>query len=136
MARMVGPAGKVLCVDIEPRAITRLLRRAREAGVAERIEARVCEPRDLGLADREGTVDLVTVIHTLHEFDDLPGFLAQVAALLKPTGRMLVVEPPGHVKPEHFGAEIQFCRLAGFREMDLPALGRKRQACLLSPPPR
>ena len=107
---------------------------ARKAGLAERIEARVCETHDLGLGAYEGEVDLVTVIHTLHEFEDLPGFLAQVATLLKPTGRMLVVEPRGHVKPEHFAAELHCCRLAGFRELDPPALGRGRLGALLAPP--
>ena len=91
LARWVGPEGRVLSVDVEPRAVARLQRRARWEGLAERIEARTCSPRDLGLGAYHGKVDLVTVIHTLHEFEDLPGFLAQVAALLRPAGRMLVV---------------------------------------------
>jgi len=134
LARLVGPAGRVLSVDIEPRAVTRLQRRARKAGLAERIEARSCQPRDLGLDAYAGQVDLVTVIHTLHEFEDLPGFLAQVARLLKPTGRMLVVEPPGHVKPEQFAVELELCRSAGFRELEAPALGGGRMAALFAPP--
>jgi hypothetical protein len=75
----------------------------------------------------------VTVIHTLHEFEDLPGFLAQVAKVLEPEERMLVVEPSGHVKPKHFAAVLECCRLAGFRELDPPALGRKRVVALLEP---
>jgi len=134
LARMVGPAGRVISVDIEPRAIARLQRRARKAGLAERIDARVCQPRDLGLGAFQGKVDRVTVIHTLHELEDLPGFLAQVAALLKPTGRMLVVEPRGHVEPAQFAAELVCCTRAGFRELERPALGRKRLAALLAPP--
>ncbi|MCP4198891.1 MAG: class I SAM-dependent methyltransferase [Proteobacteria bacterium] len=134
MARMVGPTGKVLSVDVEARAIVRLQRRGSKAGLAERIDARACAPRDLGLSDFAGQVDLVTVIHTLHEFEDLPGFLAQVANLLKPGGKMLVVEPRGHVKPEQFAAEMACCRQAGFRELDSPDLGRGRIAALLAPP--
>ncbi len=134
LARLVGPKGRVIGVDIEPRAVARLQKRARKAGLAERIEARACKTNDMGLAAYDGQIDLVTVIHTLHEFEDLPGFLAQIAALLKPTGRMLVVEPGGHVKPEHFAAELQCCRLAGFREIERPVLGGKRLAALLAPP--
>jgi ubiquinone/menaquinone biosynthesis C-methylase UbiE len=132
LARMVGPTGRVLSIDIEPRAVARLQRRAQRAGLAERIEGRVCKTRDLGLAAFKGEVDFVTVIHTLHEFVDLPGFLAQVATLLKPTGRMLVVEPLGHVKSEHFVAELRCCSLAGFREVERPVVGRKRLAVLLA----
>jgi cyclopropane fatty-acyl-phospholipid synthase-like methyltransferase len=133
-ARMVGPLGRVLSVDVEPRAVARLQRRARKAGLGERIEIRTCLPRDLGLASCAGQVDLVLVIHTLHELEDLPGFLVQVAALLKRDGRVLVVEPPGHVEPRHFAAELECFRRAGFRELDPPAIGRSRQAALLAAP--
>jgi SAM-dependent methyltransferase len=136
LARLVGPEGRVISVDVEPRAVARLQRRARKAGLAERIEARACEPRDLGLTEFQGQVDLVTVIHTLHEFEDLPGFLAQVAALLKPDGRLLVVEPGGHVTPEKFAAELATCRQAGFFELDRPDVGGKRRAALLARTPR
>jgi len=133
-ARLVGPDGRVVCVDVEPRAIERLGRRARKAGLADRIDARTCASRDLGLSDLDGQVDLVTVIHTLHEFIDLPGFLGQIASLLKPTGRLLVVEPRGHVRPEAFDAELRCCRDAGFTELDPPDVGSKRMAALLAPP--
>ncbi len=133
LARMVGPSGRVISVDIEPRAIERLKRRARKAGLADRIEARPCQSQDLGLAEFAGQVDLVTVIHTLHEFEDLPGFLAQVDTVLKLEGKMLVVEPPGHVKPEAFAAEMKVCKLAGFRELEPPVVSRKHQVALLVP---
>ncbi len=134
IARMVGSEGRVISVDVEPRAVTKLQHRARKAGLADRIEAKACEPRDLGLAVYNGKVDLVTVIHTLHEFEDLPGFLSQVSALLKPTGRLLVVEPRGHVSSESFAAELKCCRRAGFRELDPPDLGQKRLSALLATP--
>ena len=106
MARMVGPQGKVVSVDIEAHAVERLIRRAEKAGLADRIEASTCQSADLGLSRYEGKVDLVTVIHTLHEFEDLPRFLSQVGALLEPEGRMLVVEPRGHVKQAEYEAEL------------------------------
>jgi len=133
LARIVGPEGRVIAVDIEPRAVARLQRRARQAGLAERIFAQTCASEDLGLAAYSGQVDVATVIHTLHEFTNIPGFLSQVAALLKPTGRLLVVEPLGHVKPAHFEAELNCCRNAGFRELYRPSLGRKNMASLLAP---
>jgi SAM-dependent methyltransferase len=134
LARLVGEKGKVISVDLEPRAVERLEERARKAGLAGRMELRSCEPRDLGLADFEGLVDLIAVIHTLHEFEDLPGFLAQAAALLKPSGRLLVVEPKGHVRPASFQAELECCKLAGFGVLETPEMGKRRMAALLAPP--
>jgi ubiquinone/menaquinone biosynthesis C-methylase UbiE len=136
LARLVGPAGRVLCVDVEPRAVARLERRARRAGLGDRIVARACTPKELGLAEYFSQVDLVTVIHTLHEFEDLPRFLAQAASLLKPDGRLLVVEPRGHVQPEQFEAELACCLRAGFTELERPEMGSRRLAALLAPPAR
>jgi len=134
LARLVGEKGKVICVDLEPRAVKRLKKRARKAGLAGRMEIRSCGPRDLGLADFEGLVDLIVVIHTLHELEDLPGFLAQAAALLNPSGRLLVVEPKGHVKLTSFQAELACCKLAGFDVLETPEMGKGRMAALLAPP--
>jgi len=132
IARMVGPRGKVVGVDIEPRAVERLRRKAAKRGLADRIDARPCEPRNLGLEDYRGRIDLAVVMNTLHEFEDLPGFLEQAAALLVPGGRMLVVEPRGHVTPANFAAELELCRRAGFRELDPPTYAAKRPAALLA----
>jgi 2-polyprenyl-3-methyl-5-hydroxy-6-metoxy-1,4-benzoquinol methylase len=132
LARMVGPKGRVVSVDVEPRAVERLRRRAASKGLAERIDARACEPRDLELAEYRGRIDLVTVMNTLHELEDLPGFLAQVVALLKPDGRMLVVEPKSHVTPANFAAQLECCRRAGFRELAPPEYSHKRPAALLT----
>ncbi len=133
LARLVGPEGRVVSVDIEPRAVAKLEHRARRAGIANRIDARACTTRDLGLADYEGRVDRVFVIHTLHELADLPGFLGQVTRLLKPGGRLIVVEPRGHVQPEQFSAEIEVCRSNGFRDVEPPAVGKRRMTAVLAP---
>ena len=48
LARMVGPAGQVLAVDLQPQMLRTLERRARRAGVADRIrtrQAESCAPR-------------------------------------------------------------------------------------------
>lgn len=132
LAQMVGSSGQVVSVDVQPQAIDRLKRRAQKAKLTDRIDARVCDSHHLKLEDYEGRVDLLTVIHTLHEFEDLPVFLEQAKLLLKPTGRMLIVEPPGHVKPEQFEAELQSCLAAGFDRLDLPRKNSRRMTALFT----
>jgi 2-polyprenyl-3-methyl-5-hydroxy-6-metoxy-1,4-benzoquinol methylase len=130
MARMVGPEGKVVSVDIEPRAIEKLKRKAAIKGLVERLDARSCGPRDLGLTDYRGRIDLAVVMHMLHELEDIPEFLGQVTALLKPGGKMLIAEPKGHVSPKSFAAELSLCRQAGFTEIDQLSRIRGRWAAL------
>ena len=44
MARMTGPAGRIIAVDIQERMWEGLRRRVRKGGVQERIEARLAQP--------------------------------------------------------------------------------------------
>lgn len=134
LARLVGKKGKVISVDLEPRAAERLKKRAGKAGLAERMDIRACESRDLGIADYEDRIDLIAVVHTLHEFEDLPGFLAQAAALLRSSGHLLVVEPKGHVSLAEFQAEMECCKLAGFEVLETPDISRRSMTALLAPP--
>ena len=52
LARLVGAGGRVIAVDVQPKMLDRLKRRAGTAGVSERVHARVCSSDSLGLADR------------------------------------------------------------------------------------
>jgi ubiquinone/menaquinone biosynthesis C-methylase UbiE len=130
LARMVGPHGRVICVDIQQAMITRLLKRARKAGLDDRIEAHVCTDDDLGLKQWGGKIDLVTAIHVIHEVPNAPVFFSQAYAVLKPAGRLLVLEPRGHVKAEAFQVTLARALQAGFTELEPPRLRGERTALL------
>jgi ubiquinone/menaquinone biosynthesis C-methylase UbiE len=133
LARMVGPNGRVVCADIQEKMIARLLRRARKAGLADRIETSVCTANDLNLDHWLGSVDLATAIHMLHEVPDPQAFLTQVHDLLKPGGRLLILEPKGHVTAEAFETTLALARRSGYTELD-PLQVRKDRAALLQKP--
>ncbi len=129
LAELVGPTGRVLCVDIEPRAIEKLERRARRRGLDDRIEAAACTPDDLGLDAWRGKVDLVVLLHVLHEVPDQMGLLEQARTLLGPGGRLLLSEPPGsHVHESEYEHELARCRAAGFNQLELSGTSRNRCA--------
>lgn len=130
LARMTGEKGRVLCVDVEPRMVKGLVRRARRARLLGRIEPILCRERDLCLSGREGTVDLAVAIHSLHEMPDIEGSLRQVSKALRPGGRLLVIEPRGHVSGATWGYELEVARRRGLfvaQRLDL----RRRYAALL-----
>jgi len=114
LARMTGEKGRVVCVDVEPRMVKGLVRRATKAGLMERIEPIVCDEDDLGLSGRAGTVDLAVAIHTLHELPDIERGLRQIAGASRPGGRLLVIEPSGHVSRETWDFELEAARHVGF----------------------
>lgn len=113
LARMVGSAGHVLCVHIQPRMLSALSRRARRVGLSSRIETRQCDAATLGLVDRASAFDLAVLIHVLHELPDAAAALSEIRAALNPEGRVLLIEPPGHVSADAFEAQLQAAHSAG-----------------------
>ena len=129
-ARLIGPKGRLVCVDVQPRMIEALRRRAENAGLSERIDARVCEKSSLGVDDLKGRVDLALVLFTAHEISDRPRFFSQVRATLAPQGRLFLAEPKLHVK-QHLFDEIEGAALgAGFSLIEHPRMFRSRASLM------
>jgi ubiquinone/menaquinone biosynthesis C-methylase UbiE len=114
LGRMVGPDGRVVAVDLQERMLRRIDEKARRAGLSDRIETRVCGRGSLGLDDLEGKVDLVVAIHVVHEVPDKKGLFEQFARVLGPEGRVVLVEPKGHVEEEEFEKTIGIALGCGF----------------------
>lgn len=133
LARMVGPEGTVICVDLQEKMIAGLRRRAQRAGVADRIVASVCSPDDLGLGPFQGTADLALAIHMVHEVPDQARLLAQLHAVLRPGGSLLIREPRGHVTPDAFEHSMALAASVGFARTNRAVGGRGPGALLQRP---
>jgi len=114
LARMVGPGGRVVAVDVQERMLKVLRRRAQRAGLADRLDIRRAEPDRLGIEDLAGRVDLVLAIFVVHEMPDAGAFFTQVYHALRPAGRLLFAEPKRHVSNETYGQEMEAAARAGF----------------------
>lgn len=99
LARLLGPAGRVLAVDLQSRMLTVLMRRAEAAGVAERIEPRQCTRESLKVDER---VDAALVFWMAHEVEDRERLFGEIAECLAPGGPLFLAEPKGHVGPAAF----------------------------------
>jgi SAM-dependent methyltransferase len=130
MARRVGPSGRVIAVDIQPKMISSLKRRAARAALLERIDARVTEPNSMKLDGLGGTVDFTLAYAVVHELADIVSFFAEVAQALKPGACALLAEPRGHVNAEHFEEELKVAARAGLHPVSRPAIRRSHAALL------
>jgi SAM-dependent methyltransferase len=52
LARIAGPGGKVIAVDLQQRMLDALVRRAEKAAVADRIDPHRCQKESLGVEGR------------------------------------------------------------------------------------
>jgi SAM-dependent methyltransferase len=130
LARLVGPKGRVVAVDIQPKMIRKLKRRVAKAGLEPRVEARLVAADSMGISDLRGAVDFVLAFAVVHEMPSAGPFFAEASAASKPGARLLLVEPAGHVKDEEFEAELRDAAKAGFRVLERPHIRRSQTALL------
>ncbi len=121
LARLVGPGGKVVAVDVQPRMLEALRRRAARAGLASRIEVRLARADSLGVEDLAGRVDFVLAFAVVHELPDAARFFEEARRALRTGGQLLLAEPSLHVRAAEFAATL---RAAG--RSDLEAIGAPR----------
>jgi len=129
-ARLVGDQGRVISIDVQPRMIAGLTRRAKKAGLDERIDARVCPSGGSVLETEEGRVDLVLAVHVVHELPDAARAIDQLTAALRPGGKLFLAEPKGHVSEGAFEETLNLASAAGLRVTRRVALRRSRAAVL------
>jgi ubiquinone/menaquinone biosynthesis C-methylase UbiE len=116
LASRVGPEGTVYAADLWDEGLGLLQDQARREGLTNIRTLRADVSRPLSVPD--AAVDLVllaTVLHDLAEAGQAAGALAEIARLVKPGGRLAVVEfkktagppgPPLHIRlsPEEVAA--------------------------------
>jgi tRNA A58 N-methylase Trm61 len=130
LARRVGPSGRVIAVDVQPRMIAGLKRRLAKAGLSDRVDARLAQDDSMGLKDLAGKVDFTLAMAVVHEMPGAAWFFGQTAEAMKPGAVLLLAEPSGHVKKEAFEAELEAAAQVGLTLDSRPSV-RRSQAALL-----
>ncbi len=127
MARMVGEGGKVISVDIQEEMLQFLRQKSEDAGLDSRIVLQKSMPDKIGINEK---ADFALAFYMVHEVPDKDGFLAEVASLLKPQGRFLIVEPKYHVSKSSFEETLEMAKSAGLEVICRPAIFFSRSALL------
>jgi ubiquinone/menaquinone biosynthesis C-methylase UbiE len=130
LARMVGPKGRIIAVDIQPKMLSALRRRAQKARISDRIELRRGSENSLGLGDLSGKVDFAVALHMVHEVPDQAFFFTEVRQTLKQGSKLLFVEPKGHVSQDRFEESLAVAESVGF-VTEIPATAAGGRVALL-----
>ena len=130
LARLVGANGRVVAVDMQPKMIATLKRRANKTGMLDRLDARVTQKESMRLDDLRGKVDFTLAFYMVHEMPSAKQFFQEAAAATKSGGTLLLSEPRGHVKDEMFGEELKQAEGSGFTVVDRPSIKYSLSAML------
>jgi len=130
LAQLVGDSGRVIAVDVQPKMIAALKRRAGKFNVAERVDARVTSAQSLGVDDLAGRVDFALAFAMVHELPSASRFFQEVSRALKPNALLLLAEPRGHVNDADFAGELAAAAGAGLEVKARPEIRRSHAAVL------
>ena len=101
-AKRIGATGRVFAVDVDSRILDALRSRIDKAGVRN-VTPVLALAGDPLLPPR--SCDLVLIVDAYHHFPDRPNYLARLAALLRPGGRLANVD--WHKQPTAFGPPLE-----------------------------
>jgi ubiquinone/menaquinone biosynthesis C-methylase UbiE len=127
MARMVGNAGRVIACDLQEGMLEKLREKIEGTELAERIRVHKCEEDKIGVSEE---VDFVLLFYIVHEVADKNALFNEIGMMLKPNGRVLIVEPPLHVSKSAFEETIRRAQNAGFVLVERPKVFLSKTAVL------
>ena len=109
MARLVGPGGRAIAVDIQQEMLDQLAARAQAEGLTG-VERVLNTQTDTGLAP--GTCDVALMVDVYHELSEPAAMLASLRRSLKADGELVLVEfraedPAVPIKPLHKMSKAQ-----------------------------
>jgi ubiquinone/menaquinone biosynthesis C-methylase UbiE len=130
LAKMVGPGGKVIAVDVQKKMLDSLNKRAQRAGLLDRIEPVLVNG---GKTVINGPVDFVAALYVVHELPDTKAFFSQMVDVMKQGAKLLMVEPGFHVTEKDFRDAVNTATSIGLKMTDEQVFIRGRAAVLEAP---
>ncbi len=112
IAKMIGKSGKVIAADLQEGMLEILKNKIRGKEIEKRIILHRCEKNKIGISEK---VDLALVFYMIHEVPNQKKFFEEIKSILKPDGKLFIVEPKIHVSKKNFEVTINEAVAIGFK---------------------
>jgi ubiquinone/menaquinone biosynthesis C-methylase UbiE len=117
MAQMVGNSGRVIASDLQEGMLQKVREKIKGTELEERVTLHKCEENKIGVSEH---VDFVLLFYIVHEVPNQEELFAEIGTILKPNGRILMVEPPFRVSKSAFQETVRKARDIGFTDVAGP----------------
>ena len=119
IAKMLNGSGKVIAADLQEGMLEKVETKIRGTLLEKKIELHKCEADRIGLKSK---VDFILAFYVVHEIKDHKLLFEEMKALLKPDGKICIVEPSFHVSRNTFKDMIRNLMKAGFEVSQAPKI--------------
>ncbi len=128
MARMVGESGRVIAVDLQEGMLQKLKNKIQGTEIEKRIKLHKCKEDEIGVSE---DIDFVLAFYMVHEVPDQKKFFEEIKSILKPNGKVFIVEPKlFHVSRGAFKETIVNAEEIGLEPVEHPRLPLSRAVIL------
>lgn len=107
MAKIVGETGKVVGADLQEEMLSKVKSKIQGTNLEDIIELHNTQKDSIGLNEK---FDFILVFYMLHEVPNQDKTLKKLHDLLNNQGKLLIVEPKGHVSKKDFEKSISLMK--------------------------
>lgn len=127
IARMLTNSGKVIAADLQEGMLEKVNKKIKGTELEHRIELHKCGSNKIGVIEN---VDFVLVFYMIHEVTNKDMLLEELKSILKPNGKIYIIEPKFHVSKKSFEAMIERIESLGFEIIERPKVFFSRAVLL------
>jgi len=99
IAKMVHESGKVIAADLQEGMLEIVRKKINGTDLQRRVELHKCQSNSTGIAER---ADFILAFWMVHEVQDQDRLFEEFKAILKPEGKICIIEPKIHVTDRAF----------------------------------
>jgi ubiquinone/menaquinone biosynthesis C-methylase UbiE len=127
IAKLVTETGKVIAADLQQKMLDKLERKIKGTESEKIIELHKCEDDKTGVSEK---ADLILAFWMIHEVRDKQKLFSELRPLLKPSGKLFIIEPKFHVSGSEFKEMLNILTNTGFEIADKPRVSISRAVLL------
>lgn len=127
IARMLNNSGKVISADLQDGMLEKVKEKIKGTEFEKRIELHKCEDERIGITEK---VEFILCFYMVHEVPDQDKLFLELKSILKPGGKIYIIEPKFHVSKKSFDTMINKLDSIGFEIIDKPKIFFSRTVLL------
>lgn len=127
IAKIVSDSGKVIAADLQEGMLDKVKKKIKGTYLEHRIELHKCEDDKAGVTEK---VDFVLAFWMIHEISDQDKLFGELESILKPEGKIYIIEPKFHVSEKLFEEMVRRTENNGFEIADRPKVSFSRAVLL------
>lgn len=111
IAKLLNGSGKVIAADLQDGMLEKVRQKISRTELEQRIELHKCQNETIGITEK---VDFVLAFYVVHEVPNQDKLFLELKSILKPNGKIFIVEPNFHVPGKAFETMLERAKSIGF----------------------